>query len=136
MPDHDSTTNRAETLDDWLEQWRTHGGWQARKAEVQRLVDEIERLRTDRRRFRPAWAVHPGEILREEIGERGMTQTELAGAMEHSIKHVNEVIKGHVRIEVPFALRLEKILGASAELWLNLQQAHDLHRARSEPPDA
>jgi hypothetical protein len=41
----DSTTGRHETLDDWLDQWFNEGGWQATKPEVQRLVDEIGRLR-------------------------------------------------------------------------------------------
>lgn len=46
MADHDSTTNRPTTIDDLLEEWRIHGGWNPTKAEMQRLVDEIERLAT------------------------------------------------------------------------------------------
>lgn len=45
MPDHDSITGRTETLDDWLEEWDHHGAWHTKAAEVQRLVDEIRRLR-------------------------------------------------------------------------------------------
>lgn len=81
-------------------------------------------------RFRPDWAVHPGEILQEEIDERGMTQVELAGALGFSAKHVNMLIKGNADIEAPCAVRLERVLGISAELWLGLQQAYDLHHAR------
>jgi hypothetical protein len=41
----DSSTGRRETLDDWLEEWRINEGWQASKAEVQRLVDHFLGLR-------------------------------------------------------------------------------------------
>jgi len=41
----DSTTGRYETLDDWLDQWDHEGGWHCVKDEVQRLVDEVGRLR-------------------------------------------------------------------------------------------
>lgn len=34
-----------DTLDNWLEEWPLRGGWQCTRDEVQRLVDEIERLR-------------------------------------------------------------------------------------------
>lgn len=33
------------SLDEWLEEWHHHGGWQASKAEVQRLVDVNRELR-------------------------------------------------------------------------------------------
>lgn len=37
-----------DTLDDWLEEWPLRGGWHCTRDEVQRLVDEIERLRRER----------------------------------------------------------------------------------------
>lgn len=80
--------------------------------------------------WRPDWTVHPGEILGEELETRGVSQAQLARETGVSPKHINEVIKGHSGIGVEFALTLGEYLGTSAELWLNLQQAYDLHHAR------
>lgn len=40
-----------DTLDDWLEEWRRENDWLLDRTEVQRLVDEIERLRKDNHAF-------------------------------------------------------------------------------------
>lgn len=82
-------------------------------------------------RWRPAWAVHPGEILQEEINERGITQTAFAETLGYTLKHLNQVCRGHVRISASAALRLEEALGISAEMWLGLQMAWDLHQLRA-----
>jgi addiction module HigA family antidote len=118
--------------------WRTPGEtWVDKAAYLRPLASELMGKRELREGikpeggFRPDWAVHPGEMLEEELDERGMTQTELAGAVGHSLKHVNQVCRGHVSVTAAFALRLERVLGASAEMWLRLQMAYDLHHARS-----
>jgi addiction module HigA family antidote len=85
--------------------------------------------------WRPVWGVHPGEILQEEINERGMTQVAFADQLGCAYQHVNRICRGHVDIEAPFALRLEKALGISAELWLRLQMAWDLHELRAAASD-
>lgn len=84
----------------------------------------------------PKWVVHPGEMLQEELDERGITQTELAYRSGWTLKHINTVIKGHANLSIPFALMLETELGVSARFWLNLQLAYDLGRARGYPEPA
>ena len=81
--------------------------------------------------FRPDWRVHPGETLRDVLGERGLKQTYVAWAMGYSLKHVNQVIQGHASITAAFAVRLEDAIGEpSAEFWMTLQMHYDLHAAR------
>lgn len=120
-------------LGDWL---REHRGWDTVDVDelcmaLRAVPDAVFVLAGPGACWRPAWAVHPGEILQEEITERGMTQVELAGALGFSAKHVNMLIKGNADIEAPCALRLEHVLGISAEMWLGLQAAWDLHQLRA-----
>lgn len=88
--------------------------------------------------FKPQWGVHPGGTLREFLEERGMTQTALAEQSGWTLKHINQVIQGHVAISADFALMLEEELGneearPSAEFWYTLQANYDLAVARGYP---
>lgn len=73
---------------------------------------------------------HPGEVLREELAERGVTQTQLAKKMGVSVSLLNEIIKGKRDISAEYALLLEAALGIDADFWLNMQQAYDKDEAR------
>lgn len=61
-----------------------------------------------------------------------MTQKSLANAMCFSAKHVSELVNGKVRITAETAIKLEKVFGLEAEVWLTLQSGWDLRRAREE----
>lgn len=75
-------------------------------------------------------AIHPGELLGEEIGVRGLTQKALAEAMGRPAYVVNEIVRGKKAITAESALQLEEALGISARFWLNLQTDYDLTRAK------
>jgi HTH-type transcriptional regulator/antitoxin HigA len=75
-------------------------------------------------------AIHPGELLGEELEARGMTQRALAGAMGRPVQAVNEIIRGKKAITAATALQLEQVLGTPAYIWVNLQGDYDLYRAR------
>ena len=80
---------------------------------------------------------HPGEMLREEfLVPLNMSQRDLADAVFVSYQRVNELVNGKRGVTPATALRLAKVLGMSAEFWLNLQQRWDLYHAqRSEAAD-
>lgn len=81
--------------------------------------------------FKPDWRVHPGELLREILTERDISQTYLAWATGYSLKHINRTIQGHHAVTATMAVRLERELGApSADFWLRAQMIFDLHAAR------
>lgn len=77
-----------------------------------------------------AESVHPGEILREELKARGLTQLACAALMGRSVRVVNRIIKGRQSIIADTALDLERALGVSAGFWVRLQAEHDLCVAR------
>lgn len=80
--------------------------------------------------FLPASAPHPGEVLREELDARNMTQAELATRMSRPPKVVNEIIKGKKTITAETALELERALGITASFWTNLGTIYRLVQAR------
>lgn len=74
---------------------------------------------------------HPGEILAGlYLKERGINQTELARMIGCTHAKVNQIVNGKRGITPEFAIQLERVLGTSAEMWVNLQAAWDLHQAR------
>ena len=76
------------------------------------------------------WTVPPGETLLEALQERGMSQSYLAFATGYSPKHINQIVKGHVRISVEVALAFERELDISARFWLHRQADYDIDIAR------
>ena len=77
---------------------------------------------------------HPGEMLFEEfVKPLELTQTELARHLGVSYPRLNEIIKGRRSVTPDTALRLERVLGMSADFWLGLQQDWDLWHAMNSP---
>ncbi|HLF07994.1 MAG TPA: HigA family addiction module antitoxin [Dehalococcoidia bacterium] len=74
--------------------------------------------------------VPPGELLEEELAERGMTQKELAELMGRPYQVISEIVRDKKRITAETALDLEQALGISAHLWLNLEADYQLTKAR------
>jgi addiction module HigA family antidote len=71
--------------------------------------------------------VHPGEILREEfLAPLGVSQYQLAKAVDVPARRINEIVHGQRRITADTALRLSRYFGTSERFWLNLQARYDL----------
>lgn len=66
----------------------------------------------------------PGDILRATLKHLGLKQAELAQMTGLSPKHINQVVKGHVSISVPIAIKLEDATGIPAMLWNTLEAAY------------
>ena len=76
-------------------------------------------------------STHPGEMLREEfLIPLGITQNALALRIRVPATRIGEIIHGKRAITPDTALRLARFFGNSPEFWLNLQQMHDLSKAR------
>jgi len=74
-------------------------------------------------------AIHPGEILADELKELGVSPTELARQINVPANRVSQIINGKRAITGDTALRLGHWFQTSAEFWLNLQSAYDLRLA-------
>ncbi len=75
-------------------------------------------------------AIHPGELLAEELEIREMTQKALAKAIGRPPQAINEIVRGKKAITAETAIQLEEALDIPAHLWLNMQSEHDLTLAR------
>ena len=76
-------------------------------------------------------AIHPGEILADELKEIGITATELSRRIAVPRNRVLAIIHGNRGITADTALRLGRFFGTGPELWLNLQKAYDLDKAKT-----
>jgi antitoxin HigA-1 len=71
--------------------------------------------------------VHPGEILLEEfLAPLGVSQYQLAKAVDVPARRINEIVHGQRRITTDTALRLSRYFGTSERFWMNLQARYDL----------
>lgn len=74
---------------------------------------------------------HPGEIVREEcLTPLGLTVTEGAKVLGVTRQALNNLVNERAGVSPEMAIRLEKAFGSSADMWLRLQLAFDLARAR------
>lgn len=78
----------------------------------------------------PAFLIHPGEHLQDEIDAREMKQKRLAELTDIKPNVINEIIHGKRNVTPYIALKLESVLEVSATSWLNLQMIYDLNQAR------
>jgi addiction module HigA family antidote len=76
--------------------------------------------------------IHPGEHLRAELDELGMSAAELARKLKVPTNRVTGILNGQRAISGDTALRLAHFFGTSAEFWLNLQSLYDLRLAEQK----
>ena len=79
----------------------------------------------------PRPAIHPGEVLAEELGEIAVTPTELARQLRVPPNRITQIVQGKRAITGDTALRLGHWFGTSAQFWLNLQSAYDIRIAQA-----
>jgi addiction module HigA family antidote len=65
-----------------------------------------------------------------------MSQNALAMKIRVPATRIGDILHGRRGITPDTALRLSRFFGNSPEFWLNLQQMHDLSKARMERGEA
>lgn len=74
--------------------------------------------------------IHPGEHLREELEELGLSARAFAQALHVPTNRITAILNAQRAVTADTALRLARYFGTSAEFWLSLQSAYDLRRTR------
>ena len=77
----------------------------------------------------PFVATHPGEMIKDELKERNMTQKQLAAETGTKASVLSETINGKRSVSLNVAVALEKVLGVPADVWMNMQTQYDLDTA-------
>ena len=80
----------------------------------------------------PFEPTHPGELIRDELESRLMSQAKLASQIGVSSSLLNEVINGKRSVNTELALLLEASLGVPADVWLKLQTEYNMQIAKSD----
>lgn len=71
--------------------------------------------------------VHPGDILAEDVfPSLGMTKDAFAAALGVSRQTLHQVMTRARSVTPEMAIRLEAVVGSTAEMWLTLQAEYDL----------
>jgi addiction module HigA family antidote len=79
--------------------------------------------------FRP---YHPGELLKEELAYRRISQKSLAKRLGLHYTAFNEALNGKRPVSTDLALLMEAALGVSSGLLLRMQISYNLQAAKKD----
>ena len=80
----------------------------------------------------PRQAIHPGEILSDELNDLNLSASALARQIEVPPNRISQIIQGKRAITGDTALRLGHWFGMNPQFWLNLQSQFDMRVAEAE----
>lgn len=78
---------------------------------------------------------HPGEGIKDDIEALGLSTAEAAEALGVSRQQLHRVIAGTSGISAEMAVRLEAVIGSTADHWMRLQASYDLAQVRKNCAD-
>ena len=73
----------------------------------------------------PFEPTHPGEVIKDEIEYRGISQRALAAQIGVSYTQLNGVLNGKLTLNTELALLISAALGIDAEPLLSMQTRYD-----------
>jgi addiction module HigA family antidote len=73
---------------------------------------------------------HPGLGLKFDLEALGLSIAQAAKSLGVTRAQVHRVVKGESAISPEMALRLETVIGSTADQWLRLQAAYDVAQIR------
>ena len=82
--------------------------------------------------LQPSTPIHPGEILKDELEARGISQRKFAQTIGVSYSVFNEVVNGKRPITTEYALKIEAATGINAEFWRGMHSDYDMQTARHD----
>lgn len=80
----------------------------------------------------PSIPIHPGEMIKDELAYREITQREFAQNIGLSPSVLNEILNGKRSVTTEYALLFEASLGIEADLWLRVQSDYNKQIAMSD----
>lgn len=80
----------------------------------------------------PFEPTHPGELLKDEIECRKISQRQLAADMGVSYTVLNDIVNGKRSVNTRFALLCEAALGIPAHMLMGLQADYDMQTTKRD----
>ena len=78
----------------------------------------------------PLSAIHPGEILKDELDERNIKQKDFAELIGTLPSQLSEILNGKRGINADYAVLIGEALNMDPKIWLNLQSNYELDKSR------
>jgi addiction module HigA family antidote len=76
---------------------------------------------------------HPGAVLRKDIlPALGISVMTMAKHLRVTRQQLHRVLREQAGISPEMAIRIGKLCGNGPDLWISMQQAHDLWRAQQK----
>ena len=75
--------------------------------------------------------VHPGELLKDELEELGMSPMTFACQIDAAPRRISQIIAGKCSVTRDMALRFGHWFGTGSQFWLNLQRQFDFAEKNS-----
>ena len=79
-------------------------------------------------------STHPGEILKEELEARGISQKKFSEVLSIPYTQLNEILNGKRPVTTDFALMMEAALGINPEMLINMQSRYNMSVALQKKP--
>ena len=76
--------------------------------------------------------VHPGEIIKEELQSRGISQKGFAEVVGVCYTMLNDLLNGRRPVSTDFALLIEAATNINAEMLMNMQTRYNMQIARKD----
>ncbi len=73
---------------------------------------------------------HPGLGLKDDLDALGLSIAEGARALDVTRQQLYKLVNGQSGISAEMAVRLEQVIGGTADNWLRLQAAYELAQVR------
>ena len=75
---------------------------------------------------------HPGEVIKEELEERGISQRKFADSIGIGYSVLNEILNGRRSISTTSALMFEAALDIPADSLLKMQMKYNMYTAMKD----
>jgi len=77
-------------------------------------------------------AIHPGEMLKDELDALGLSARAFADRLKVPHNRISDIVAGRRAISADTSLRLGRFFGMSEDFWLRLQTTYEIKRAKAE----
>ncbi|WP_234461946.1 helix-turn-helix transcriptional regulator [Pedobacter segetis] len=76
--------------------------------------------------------IHPGAVLERELKKRGLSQRYFALSLSEHPQTINAITKGNRDLNIPLALKIEKMLGLEEGTMALLQTFYDIEKQKKK----
>jgi addiction module HigA family antidote len=77
-------------------------------------------------------AIHPGEMLKDELDALGLSARAFADRLKVPHNRISDIVAGRRAISADTSLRLGRFFGMKEDFWLRLQTTYEIKRAKAE----